>query len=54
MTYTNFIFIVYTFMYISKHPFKCRTFNPIVMHFIKLELIQMKVEYINRMQSQVR
>jgi hypothetical protein len=40
-------------MYISKHQFEFRTFIPILMHFIKLVLIQMKVEGINWMQSQV-
>jgi hypothetical protein len=31
-------------MYISWLPFECRTFIPILMHFINLVLIQMKVE----------
>jgi hypothetical protein len=34
-------------MFISKHPFEYRTSIPILIHFIKLVLIEMKVEYIN-------
>jgi hypothetical protein len=41
------ILIINLFMYISKHPFECRTFIPVLLRFIRLVLIQMKVEYIN-------
>jgi hypothetical protein len=40
-------------MYTCKNPIECRTFIPILIHFMKFVLIQMKVESINWMQSQV-